>query len=446
MQKENPQSALLRHKNTGENRASQLIPRKAFLQAGLTLAALAAQKKWPLVSELWSQSPVNITEIRQFDLENIEKAFVEIDRFAIDSDPGGITNFFKPGMELAEFTDQLRRKTQPILGTGGSDLFGISWDSERALRIIPQVDLWHAFIRGLLVLMQQELAATNPVSPISPRDGERLIKAAADIARAMEAAAPFTGLQQEADSVFRGLTQIVITEQSSVFPPPLIWNKQIAAFEAQVFAEKLRRFQGRDSGYFEDMRWTIQNAFIRLEQIRFQWKSVYSELQILQLAQTEMGRLPAESEKITGGQVESGPRRLIGKSLNALFFMELAVRRMQLLARTQSSGVFTATQRQYGQMEVSSLIDSCNILEKRAAFGSRQIFDGSFQATIPRNTGRPASIAIPQINSVQLKLQLEAGAKLTISTMQFSSEAVGVLGDALRRLSETRKMILDSLK
>lgn len=420
--------------------SSRLLPRSKFLRLGAAVAVAAAVVRFPLLEEL-SAEPAGKDHL-PIDQSKLNRALEEMDAFGDPVNAAESISFFRPGMELSEFTEKFREKWRPVLGDGGKSLYTPTWSIETALKVLPGIDAWLAFCLSMLYLLREEMAKTNPAVPMLPDDQERLTDAAHDIAKALGMAASYLGIRvKQGDEVFNTARITIVRKEADAYADPL-FDRELGFFDAVGFVERIRASQKTWAhGSWDDLPGWIDNNVSWIEQTRGALRALFGQTRLLKIADDAIRLLPAGGERATSdGAVSAGHARLRTKGLLCLSVAEIALLRFRRAAMRSSSGVFTGYGRQVFQMEVSSLIRCMHTLEE-TKFGGRPIYHQKSAAREEANKSDPPAFSLP--NTLDLGLERSDGAILTVSTAEFGVQAIGVLDSALDKLREHRKKLLE---
>ncbi len=123
------------------------------------------------------------------------------------------------------------------------------------------------------------------------------------------------------------------------------------------------------------------------------------------------------------------------------------LQRVRVLAIQASNGIYTSIDRQMIQIEVSQLIDEVNRIASQAEFNSMNLLLGDFARESRRtsmwfhigpNIHQRERIYIATMTARALQIQSDDGTLLSLSTMEFANEAIGVLDQALLRINRQR--------
>jgi flagellin len=124
--------------------------------------------------------------------------------------------------------------------------------------------------------------------------------------------------------------------------------------------------------------------------------------------------------------------------------------RIRELAVQSANGIYTAEDRMQIQVEVSQLVDEINRVASHAQFNTMNILTGRFamesetqaplQLQVGANMDQSENIYIGTMNATALGLQNEqgVGAAITISNVEEANRAIGVVDDAIKRVSRQR--------
>ena len=123
------------------------------------------------------------------------------------------------------------------------------------------------------------------------------------------------------------------------------------------------------------------------------------------------------------------------------------LQRVRVLAVQSSNGIYTAMDRQNIQVEVSQLIDEVDRIASQAEFNKMNLLRGDFARGsrsssmwfhIGPNQHQRERVYIQTMTSQSLALKRYDGTLLTLSTAEFSNDAIGVVDAALNRINKQR--------
>ena len=123
------------------------------------------------------------------------------------------------------------------------------------------------------------------------------------------------------------------------------------------------------------------------------------------------------------------------------------MQRIRVLAIQASNGIYTETDRQMMQVEVSQLIDEVNRVSSQAEFNSLKILEGDFSRDsnvasmwfhIGANMHQRERVYISTMSARALGMEREDGTILSISSPGFANDTIGILDSALQRLNSQR--------
>ncbi|MDA3899232.1 MAG: flagellin [Spirochaetes bacterium] len=123
------------------------------------------------------------------------------------------------------------------------------------------------------------------------------------------------------------------------------------------------------------------------------------------------------------------------------------IQRIRVLAVQSSNGIYTMNDRQLIQIEVSALIDEVDRVASQAEFNKMNLFLGDFSRTNPgasmwfhigANMHQRERVYIQTMTAQALLLKSEVGELMTLSTAESSNRSIGVLDEAIHRISKQR--------
>lgn len=123
------------------------------------------------------------------------------------------------------------------------------------------------------------------------------------------------------------------------------------------------------------------------------------------------------------------------------------LQRIRVLSVQSSNGIYSASDRQMIQVEVSQLIDEVDRIASQAEFNKMNILQGDFARGsrtssmwfhMGANQHQRERVYIQTMTSRSLKLKRQDGGLLTISTAELANSAIGTLDAALDRVNKQR--------
>jgi len=124
------------------------------------------------------------------------------------------------------------------------------------------------------------------------------------------------------------------------------------------------------------------------------------------------------------------------------------IQRMRVLAIQSANGIYSESDRQLIQVEVSALIDEVDRISSQAEFNRFKILTGEFSRTAPKasmwlhmgpNANQRKQIFIGTMTAQAFKMKDGTGTiQLRLDTPEGSNSAIGVLDQALQTLSKQR--------
>lgn len=126
------------------------------------------------------------------------------------------------------------------------------------------------------------------------------------------------------------------------------------------------------------------------------------------------------------------------------------LQRLRELSVQSANGIYTAEDRMQIQVEVSQLVDEINRIASHAQFNGMNILTGSFaedsavgttmQFQVGANMDQSERVFVGTMTAQALGLENAQGAEgmISISTIEASNSAIGVIDSALRRVSQQR--------
>ncbi|MFW6365962.1 MAG: flagellin [Spirochaetota bacterium] len=138
---------------------------------------------------------------------------------------------------------------------------------------------------------------------------------------------------------------------------------------------------------------------------------------------------------------------LIQTSEGYLEEMNNIIQRIRTLAVQSSNGIYTMEDRQLIQVEVSALIDEVDRIASQAQFNKMNLLLGDFSRTNPKasmwfhigpNMHQRERVFIQTMTATALQLKSSVGELMTLSTAEQSNSSIGILDEALHKISKQR--------
>ncbi|HRX15779.1 MAG TPA: flagellin [Spirochaetota bacterium] len=123
------------------------------------------------------------------------------------------------------------------------------------------------------------------------------------------------------------------------------------------------------------------------------------------------------------------------------------IQRIRVLAVQSSNGIYTMEDRQLIQVEVSALIDEVDRIASQAEFNKMNLLLGDFSRVNARasmwfhigaNMHQRERVFIQTMTAQALFLKSEVGELMTLSTAESSNRSIGVLDEAIHKISKQR--------
>jgi flagellin len=123
------------------------------------------------------------------------------------------------------------------------------------------------------------------------------------------------------------------------------------------------------------------------------------------------------------------------------------LQRIRVLAVQASNGIYTPEDRQMIQVEVSQLIDEIDRIASQAEFNKMNLLQGDFARGsrvssmwyhMGANMHQRERVYIGTMTAAALSLKRADGTLLTLSTADSANDAIGVLDDAIYKVSKQR--------
>ncbi|MCX7998455.1 MAG: flagellin [Leptospiraceae bacterium] len=123
------------------------------------------------------------------------------------------------------------------------------------------------------------------------------------------------------------------------------------------------------------------------------------------------------------------------------------LQRIRVLAVQASNGIYTPEDRQMIQVEVSQLIDEIDRIASQAEFNKMNLLQGDFARGsrvasmwyhVGANMHQRERVFIGTMTAAALSLKRADGTLLTLSTADSANDAIGVLDDAIYKVSKQR--------
>ena len=127
--------------------------------------------------------------------------------------------------------------------------------------------------------------------------------------------------------------------------------------------------------------------------------------------------------------------------------MSNIIQRIRVLAVQASNGIYTASDRQLIQVEVSQLIDEVDRIASQSEFNTLPVLQGDFARGsrtasiwfhVGPNMHQRERVFIQTMTSLSLGLSRANGTLLSVSTQEFANEGLGVLDNALGQIGKQR--------
>ncbi|OHD72178.1 MAG: flagellin [Spirochaetes bacterium RBG_16_49_21] len=123
------------------------------------------------------------------------------------------------------------------------------------------------------------------------------------------------------------------------------------------------------------------------------------------------------------------------------------IQRMRVLAIQSSHGIYTQSDRQLIQVEVSELVDEVDRIASQAEFNTLKLLLGDFSRINPKasmwfhvgpNMHQRERVFIQTMTAVALGVRDGIGRPITLSTPDLANRSIGVFDDAIRIISKQR--------
>ena len=123
------------------------------------------------------------------------------------------------------------------------------------------------------------------------------------------------------------------------------------------------------------------------------------------------------------------------------------LQRIRVLSIQSSNGIYSASDRQMIQVEVSQLVDEVDRIASQAEFNKMALLQGDFARGsrvssmwfhMGPNMHQRERVFIQTMTTQALNLKRTDGTILSISTAEFANESIGVVDSALTRLNKQR--------
>jgi flagellin len=123
------------------------------------------------------------------------------------------------------------------------------------------------------------------------------------------------------------------------------------------------------------------------------------------------------------------------------------LQRIRVLGIQSSNGIYTASDRQMIQVEVSQLIDEVDRIASQAEFNKMKLLGGDFARGsrvssmwfhMGPNQHQRERVYVQTMTSLALNLKRADGSLLSISTAEFANDSIGILDSALQRINKQR--------
>ncbi len=123
------------------------------------------------------------------------------------------------------------------------------------------------------------------------------------------------------------------------------------------------------------------------------------------------------------------------------------LQRLRVLSVQSANGIYSIEDRQLMQVEVSQLVDEVNRVSSQAEFNKMGLLRGEFARGsqvasmwfhVGANMHQRERAYISTMTARALNIESEDGSFISLSTMEFANEAIGVVDLALNRLNKQR--------
>jgi len=123
------------------------------------------------------------------------------------------------------------------------------------------------------------------------------------------------------------------------------------------------------------------------------------------------------------------------------------IQRIRTMAIQSSNGIYTQEDRQMIQVEVSQLVDEVDRIASQAEFNKMNLLQGDFARGsrtssmwfhMGPNMHQRERVYIATMTSKALNLKKADNTLLTLSTAEFSNDAIGILDNALDKINKQR--------
>lgn len=123
------------------------------------------------------------------------------------------------------------------------------------------------------------------------------------------------------------------------------------------------------------------------------------------------------------------------------------LQRIRVLSIQSSNGIYSASDRQMIQVEVSQLVDEVDRIASQAEFNKMALLQGDFARGsrvssmwfhMGPNMHQRERVFIQTMTTQALNLKRTDGTILSISTAEFANESIGIVDSALNRLNKQR--------
>ncbi|BDA77972.1 hypothetical protein LPTSP3_g09020 [Leptospira kobayashii] len=332
------------------------------------------------------------------------------------------TKIFQPGMELLEFSKLFVRELEkaypanPIKSSAANPLSTLLEISERnqinLIIISKLIEVWRSRI---LFFQSETMSWQKPNADILANfrnESKELYEAILLIGLAFPLQGHFLFAERKRNELAMPL--VSISFQVSEFGKTE--TETILFFPIGLDLKKIQEDISSQSADEVEFRFLFDDLFGRLD-------SLQSELQY---SVTRWGQYVTRFKYLMTANVYylkiKGSSGTIGKkkqNLLRLGIMEAAIEKIRSSAQNLQSGVYTISDRQLGQMELSSLVHVMNDISQRTV-----------------------GIAKPLVD---YRIQNKEGFLITISTQSSASDAIVVFDEALQKLRKERKQIMKGL-
>lgn len=412
-----------------------MLSRKDFLQRALQtgtvlVAGLSLPGSRPWRAETTSHPAVN-AQLREF-----ETAAGSVHDFGTEQVYADLCEgFFRPGMDLADFV----RGTPGVL-PAEPRAGAVEYTAAEIRTVAFRQDAQLALIQSLQSMIQSET--------IGPWFGD------SDLPAQQRARIAEIGTAIDRVEAHRRLNGEVVSEAAGVFAPerrrlllmlrgkpaPPTDGPQDSGPRSFYFIQSApgakpgSAMAGSPMNTFFDMR-------LRSLYERAVWRAHHTRSTLTATLQTVLQ--PPESITLSaGGEIRSGEKPFALRAHAALLAVEHGLHHLRHITRASSCGIYTVSQRQQLQIEVSALIQTLRDVGDVSAVNGGSLFPPAGQRTY-RSAAR--TYTLPAVDPTDLRLARPDGSVISVSSAGMAQFAFTTVDAAVRKIAVHRRQLLEEI-